>query len=94
MTDNPEPWHLKKEIPVALIFALCIQTAGAIWWASGINNRVEVNETSIVRLQQQGDQMRALSQTQAVQLGRIEEQIGALRGDIGRLLAIIERQNR
>lgn len=27
-------WHVGKEIPIALIFALFIQTAGWIWWAA------------------------------------------------------------
>lgn len=27
-------WHVGKEIPLALIFALFLQTAGWVWWAA------------------------------------------------------------
>jgi TolA-binding protein len=94
MTDKPEPWHLNKGIPIALIITILVQTGGIIWWASGIDERVTNNATSIERLQAQTDTMRNLAQTQAVQLGRIEEQISGLRGDIGRLVNTLERTQR
>jgi len=31
MAENKEKWHAGKEIPVALIFAIIIQTAGVVW---------------------------------------------------------------
>lgn len=34
MTARPERWHVGKEIPLALIFALFLQTAGWVWWAA------------------------------------------------------------
>lgn len=35
MTQRPlERWHVGKEIPLALIFALFVQTSGWIWWAA------------------------------------------------------------
>jgi len=91
---NEEPWHLDKRVPVALIFAIFAQTAGAIWWAANINSRVENNTALIDRVERQQDNMRTLAQTQAVQLGRIEEQLAALRGDIGRLVVVLERNQR
>ena len=32
--DRPERWHVGKEIPIALIFALFVQTGGWVWWAA------------------------------------------------------------
>jgi hypothetical protein len=40
-------WHLNKSVPIALIFAIFIQTAGAIWWASTINAKVDELDRSI-----------------------------------------------
>lgn len=37
MRADPQPrerWHVGKEIPLALIFALFVQTGGWIWWAA------------------------------------------------------------
>ena len=34
-------WHVGKEIPLALIVALFLQTAGGIWWAAGLTAKVD-----------------------------------------------------
>lgn len=83
-------WHLDKRVPIALIVALAIQTGGAIWWASSINQRVVSNEASIVGLKSSRDADRIVASRQAVQLGRIEEQIAAMRSDLGRLIGVLE----
>lgn len=33
-------WHLKKEVPLALVFVIAVQTAGIVWWAASTNERV------------------------------------------------------
>lgn len=33
-------WHVGKEIPLALLAALVIQTGGGIWWASTLSSDV------------------------------------------------------
>ena len=40
MASDRQPWHLDKRIPLALIGAVLIQTGGAFWYASSINERV------------------------------------------------------
>ncbi|WP_439150813.1 hypothetical protein [Sulfitobacter sp.] len=85
-------WHLDKRVPVALILALLAQFATGAWFLSGLASDVAMNRTSIMRLDGQFEVLRNSSQQQAIQLGRIEEQITGLRGDIGRLLSAIERE--
>ena len=41
MERRTERWHVGKEIPLALIFAIAVQTIGAIWWAAGISNKLD-----------------------------------------------------
>ena len=41
-----EHWHLDKRVPIAMIFAIFIQTAGAFWWASDISRRVTTLEAN------------------------------------------------
>jgi hypothetical protein len=43
----PEHWHVDKKVPLALIIALTAQTAFGVWWASGINTRVENLERQV-----------------------------------------------
>ena len=40
MTERAEQWHLDKRVPIALIFAIMVQSASAIWWAAGISERM------------------------------------------------------
>lgn len=50
MTDATEPggWHLDKRVPIALIVTLVLQTAGAVWWISGIVHRLDAaTETNV-----------------------------------------------
>ena len=32
--NQQERWHVGKEIPLAVLFAFTIQTAGIVWWAA------------------------------------------------------------
>jgi hypothetical protein len=91
MTTPSEHWHLDRRVPIALILSLVIQTSAIIWWASSINERVATNSQKVAILDTRTENMRGVAQEQAVQLGRIEEQIGGLRSDIGRLIVTIER---
>lgn len=34
-------WKLDRHIPIAVIFAMLVQTGGAVWWAAGISGRVD-----------------------------------------------------
>jgi hypothetical protein len=36
-----EPWHIGRDIPLALILALLAQTGGAVWWASGLSAKLD-----------------------------------------------------
>ena len=90
-SKNVDEWHLDKRVPIALILTIALQSAAAIWWAASTTRAVENNRRDISRLDGQVEIVRSASQMQAIQLGRIEEQISGLRSDITRLLAVIER---
>jgi hypothetical protein len=38
---EPERWHVGKEIPIALIFAVVMQTLGGIWWMSQLSLKLD-----------------------------------------------------
>ncbi len=40
-------WHLDKRFPVALLFAIAVQTGTAIWWAATTSARISSVETSV-----------------------------------------------
>ena len=41
MEMDHRKWHVGKEIPLAMIFTLIIQTCTVVWWAAGINSKLE-----------------------------------------------------
>ena len=36
-----ERWHIGKEIPIALVLGMALQTGGWIWWAATLSTKVE-----------------------------------------------------
>lgn len=34
-------WHLGKEIPIVLVAAVLIQTAGGIWWMAQLSGKID-----------------------------------------------------
>lgn len=34
-------WHVAKDIPIALIFAVIAQTGGFIWWMAGLSGKLD-----------------------------------------------------
>ena len=52
VTENS--WHLQKGVPIALILAIAIQTAGGVWFISALNSTVteavERNKVQDVRI--------------------------------------------
>jgi uncharacterized protein HemX len=34
-------WHIAKDVPIALIAAVLIQTAGGIWWMAQLSSKID-----------------------------------------------------
>lgn len=78
MTQQPrEKWHVGREIPLALVAAIMIQTGGAVWWASGINERVKHVEQQSLLTQTRLTALDTLAGDQRVQIARLVEQMQA-----------------
>lgn len=43
-------WHMSKSVPLSLLFALAVQSAVAIWWASEMSSKVTSLENSVIVL--------------------------------------------
>lgn len=43
--EENRKWHLDKRVPIAMIFAIFMQTAGAFWWAGTVDARLANMET-------------------------------------------------
>lgn len=76
---SEQQWHLSKSVPISIIAGFIMQFAGFVWWTSQLDSRVEINSNEIVRLEVRTDKLEEVVQSQAVTLGRMDENIKSIR---------------
>lgn len=78
--DDPKKWHLDKRVPIALILAILIQTAGALTWAGAAAERIN-------QLERQATGGSDLGERTA----RLEEQVAFSRASLERIERKLDR---
>lgn len=78
MSQDPQ-WHLSKSVPITFIFAIIMQTIALIWFVATLRNDVDSNQKEIVRLETRTVSLEQIVQSQAITLGRIDENIKSIR---------------
>ena len=91
MTSGDELWVMNKNISASLMFALIVQAAMIVWAISQMRADVDANYASIVRISADVKAVETSSITQAVQLGKIEENIKGIKESLERMLEVMER---
>lgn len=74
-----ESWHLSKSIPATFLLGIVAQTVGLVWYVSTLDASVVTNAREIARHEVRIIEIEKTSQLQAVMLGRIDENIKAIR---------------
>lgn len=74
-----EEWHLSKSIPLTLIFAIICQTIALIWFVASLRNDVDSASKELVRQDTRITTLEQIVQNQAVTMGRMDENIKAIR---------------
>ena len=80
--DRNKDWHLSKSIPLTLIFAIACQTVALIWFVASLRSDVDNNARELVRQDTRITSLEEIVQNQAVTMGRIDENIKAIRTTI------------
>mgnify|MGYP003636149892 FL=1 len=68
-----------KSLPLTFILAIAIQTVGLVWYMASLDSTVENNAREIARHEIRINEVEKTAQLQAVSLGRIDENIKAIR---------------
>lgn len=76
---SEQDWHLSRSVPISLIFAIACQTVALIWFVATLRNDVDSNKTELIRLETRTDKLEQIVQSQAVTMGRMDENIKAIR---------------
>ena len=77
MADNQ--WHLSKSVPVTFILAILMQTVALVWFVASLDSEIESNTRELVRHESRLIALEASVQAQAVAMGRIDENIKAIK---------------
>lgn len=81
MRDDDQRWHLDKRVPLALIVTIIIQTAGLVWWASSLSERVNSLERT-----------RDATAPQADRLTRVEVKVESIQQGVERIERLIRKE--
>lgn len=81
MRDDETRWHLDRRVPLALILTIVIQTAGLVWWASSLSERVNSLERT-----------RDMTAPQADRLTRVEVKVESIQQGVERIERLIRRE--
>lgn len=79
MEMSDSNWHMSRSVPISLIFAIACQTIALIWFVATLRNDVDLNRMEIIRLETRTSSLEEIVQTQAVTLGRMDENIKSIR---------------
>ena len=79
MASESEPWHLSKNVPITFILAIIVQSAGIVWFVSGLEANVNTNVRDIARHEIRMAEIEKTQQAMAVLNARIDENIKAIR---------------
>jgi len=85
MTTPDTQWHLDRKVPITIIVALLLQTAGVVWWAASEEARL----TAVMqRDAAQDDRINDLSidvQAQKVNSATMQAQLSAIKDTLDQL---------
>ena len=79
---SEEAWHLSKSIPLTLVFAIFCQTVALIWFVASLRNDIDSAQKELLRQDTRITTLEETVQNQAVTMGRIDENIKAIRGAV------------
>lgn len=82
VATRKEHWHLDRKVPIALILTILGQTGAALWWAAGVNAKVD-------QLEKQA--MSAAPQTERIV--RLETKMDAIFTSLSEIKQIMQRPN-
>lgn len=84
-----EDWHLSKSVPISLIFALIIQAAAIVWTVGRMQSDIDINKRDLLATKQAIVELQDGVNVQAVQLGRIEENLKNMNGKLDYVVDIM-----
>jgi len=80
-----DSWHLSKSVPLTFIMAIVAQTIALVWFVASLNSGIQTNTRELVRHETRLQNLEISVQNQAVTMGRMDENIKAIREAVERM---------
>jgi len=80
-----DSWHLSKSVPLTFIMAIVAQTVALVWFVASLNSGIQINTRELVRHETRIQNLEISVQNQAVTMGRMDENIKAIREAVERM---------
>ena len=74
-----ESWHLSKSVPISFLVGILMQTIALVWYVSTLDSAIKQNARDLTKHETRIESLEKTVQSQAVALGRIDENIKAIR---------------
>ena len=80
-----DSWHLSKSVPLTFIMAIVAQTIALVWFVASLNSGIQINTRELVRHETRIQNLEISVQNQAVTMGRMDENIKAIRNAVEKM---------
>ena len=84
MTDQ-NTWHVSKSVPATLLLGLGTQAAAIVWTVSTMQADIQRNTQDLISFTSRMVKVEDMVQSQAVAMGRIDENIQHIRGAVEKM---------
>lgn len=88
-------WKIDRHVPLALIGAIMLQTAIAIWWAASFSatttGRLDASDSRVTALERTADRTTLGLVPMSERLVRLEVQLGTIKETTDKIEALIRR---
>lgn len=91
MNDTPSGWHLDQKVPITIAVSIALQTATIIWWASGVEHRLQNAEIAQSEQKAIINTIQTERQAGLQRLSKVEQAVGDIREFMARIDMKLDR---
>ena len=82
---NQDTWHVSKSVPATLLLGLGTQAAAIVWTVSTMQADIQRNTQDLITVTSRMADVEDMVQSQAIAMGRIDENIMHIRGAVEKM---------
>lgn len=93
MVGGANKWHVDRSVPISVLFALLVQTAGVVWWASDQSSINRAQAQEIAELSEQAAKTTETFEERNLRITRLEIQVQNNSDKLDQILRILQMRS-